>query len=331
MIIPDAYADPRFNPDVDRQSGFKTRSILCLPLIKGEGEIIGVIELLNKREGVFSPADADYLSALAAHMVIAVENARAHLERLEQERTRRELELAAQIQQRLLPQEVPDFPGVSIAARATPCHCVAGDYYDFLKLPTGGFGLVIADVSGKGIPAALITSALHAYIHAGIRAYSGVAELAARLNRLLWESVLASSFVTMVLVEIDQSLRRLRYCNCGHNPPVLIQGGELHLLKASGTIAGMFQNAEFSEMEIELDGNEQLLLYTDGLTEAAGSDDEDAEEFGLDRLLELSRSGFDSPGSWLNSISEELVKFVAGGPLEDDLTVIAVSIDKSGG
>ena len=159
-------------------------------------------------------------------MVIALQNARHHRERLEQERTTRELELAAQIQERLLPQWRPELPGLSLSARTKACRYVGGDYYDFLKLPGGAVGVVIADVSGKGVPAALITSALHAYLQALAESYAGPAALASGLNRLVCSATLASSFLTLVFLEIHPRLERLVICNCGHNPPVRPPGAE---------------------------------------------------------------------------------------------------------
>jgi sigma-B regulation protein RsbU (phosphoserine phosphatase) len=325
VIISDAYSDPRFDPEIDRRSGFRTKSILCLPLKKGDGEILGVLQLLNKREGRFSKDDADYLEALAAHMVIALENAKAHKARLEQERTQKEIELAAQIQQRLLPQRIPAFPGLSAAVRATPCRYVGGDYYDIMILPDGSLGVLIADVSGKGIPAAMITSALHAYLHALWDDYVSPSALAARLNRLLHASILTSSFLTLIFMEIQPELERLTFCNCGHNPMVLVHGEKRILLKATGTIVGMFPKIDFKQEELAIAKGDRLLLYTDGLTEAARGEGENREEFGMSRLLAHCRPSVESPERWLTEIEGAVSVFTEGRPLDDDLTMIALS------
>jgi sigma-B regulation protein RsbU (phosphoserine phosphatase) len=331
LIIPDAYKDPRFDPDFDKRTGFHTRSILCLPLAKGDGEILGVIQLLNKQGDQFTSDDADYLEALAAHMVIAIENAKAHMERIEQERTRKELQLAAEIQQRFLPQSKPELPGLKLEARAVPCHAVGGDYHDFLWLPGGGLGIVIADVAGKGIPAALITTAIHAYLHALITDYEGPSALATRLNELLHRSTIASKYVTMAFVEIDPELNRLVYCNCGHNPLLLIRDGRPEQLEANGTIVGMFPAAGFGESEIKLEGGERLLLYTDGVTEAAFGEDDDREEFGLQRLVDVCTRSSDDPASLLATVEREVENFTGGRPLDDDLTMIALELGKPEG
>ena len=328
VIIPDAYADERFDPETDKRSGFRTRSILCAPLLKGGEEVVGVLQLLNKRDGTFREIDAEYLSALAAHMVIALENARAHLERLEQERTRKELELAAQIQQRFLPQSIPQAPGLAIDARALPCSEVGGDYYDFLELPGGALGIVIADVSGHGIPAALITTAIHAYLHALVDCYEDPASLATRLNSLLHFATPASKYATMAVVEYNREERKLRYCNCGHNPLILIRNGVPEELKACGTVVGMFPVARFVTKEIELRGGERLLLYTDGVTEAARGGDDGREEFGLERLQKISLEVSGEPSDWLDTVVAGVEKFTAGEPLDDDMTMVAMQIGK---
>ena len=323
LIIHDAYSDPRFNPEFDRLTGFRTRSVLCAPLVKGEDEILGVLQLLNKKDGSFDEDDIEYLKALAAHIVIALENARAHLERLEQERTHKELELAAQIQQRFLPQDNPSIPGLEIAARAVPSSDVGGDYYNFLELPSGNLGIVLADVSGHGIGAAMITAAIHAYLHALLSCYESPAKLAGQLNKLLYQSTLPSKYATMALVEISRSANRLRYCNCGHNPLILFRDGKASTLKSNGTIVGMFPKAEYGEEEIKLAGDERLLLYTDGVTEAAWGEGDGREEFGFDRLVALSDDHLD-PAAWLDAIEREVSAFTHGEPAEDDITMVAV-------
>ena len=287
-----------------------------------------MLQLLNKRDGAFTEIDAEYLSALAAHMVIALENARAHLERLEQERTRKELELAAQIQQRFLPQSTPQAPGLAIGARAIPCSEVGGDYYDFLELPGGALGIVIADVSGHGIPAALITTAIHAYLHALIDCYEDPASLASRLNALLHFATPASKYATMAIVEYDPPKRRLRYCNCGHNPLILIRNGKPETLDACGTVVGMFPVAKFVFKEIELLGGERLLLYTDGVTEASRGADDGREEFGLERLQEISLEASGEPSDWLDTVVGSVENFTGGEPLDDDLTMVALHFGK---
>lgn len=329
IIVDDVHKDPRWDPEFDRMSGFRSRSMLCLPLLKGE-EIIGVLQLLNKKDGKFAIDDVDYLSALAAHMVIAIENAKAHIERLDQERTKRELELAAQIQHNLLPQRVPDFPGLTTECFYYPCSAVGGDYYDFLQLPDNRLGVVIADVSGKGIPAALITSAFHAFLHASIDTYASPATFAAKMNLLLYQSIPQNSFLTAAFIEIEPDAGEIRYCNCGHNPLILINDGRPRLLKSTGTILGMFPKVDFEDEILRFETDHQLFLYTDGLTEATSGGDEDREEFGIERLLEACTNAAPDPKALVNSVREKITAFINTQPLEDDLTMIALHFSPPG-
>lgn len=331
-IIPDAYADPRFNRDFDQRSGFRTRSILCLPMKDGK-RTIGVLQLLNKSRGEFSRDDAEYLSALAAHMVIAINNAKAHKDRLEQERTNKELELAARIQQGLLPVTLPCLERFHVSRYYAPCRTVGGDIYDCYSLPDGKVGVVLADVSGKGIPAALITSALHAYMHALAETYREPGEYCTRLNRLLHESIPSASYATLMFVEFDPTARRIRYCNCGHVPGALLRNGDVQWLRTTGTVMGLLPVAKFAVEEVVMADGDLLLLYTDGLTEAAPPEDEngDSEEFGLERLRMECLAAPREPQGLLDHLQRTVDRFVAGAPLADDLTMLTLTFGRTGG
>ena len=209
-----------------------------------------------------------------------------------------------------------------------PCSEVGGDYYDFLQLPGGALGIVIADVSGHGIPAALITTAIHAYLHALADCYEDPASLATRLNSLLHFATPASKYATMAVVEFDPAKRKLRYCNCGHNPLILIRNGEPETLEACGTVVGMFPTAQFVSKEIELHGGERLLLYTDGVTEAAHGSEDSREEFGIERLQEICLEASGDPSSWIDTVISRVDQFTGGVPLDDDLTMVALQIGK---
>lgn len=324
ILIDDAYSDPRFDPEVDRRSGFRTRSILCLPMKQGD-EIIGVLQLLNKKSGMFSKEDAEYLGALAAHMVIAVQTAVAHKERIEQVKTKRELELAAQIQQTLLPKSTPDVAGLRIDSFYQPCREVGGDIYDFFKLPGDKCGIMLADVSGKGVPAAMITAAVHAYVHALVETYRDPATFCQRLNKLLHRSTPSSSYATMTFVEYDPGEAMIRYTNCGHLPGMLMKSSEIEKLMPTGTVLGLLADGNFSAAEVPLQKGDTLLLYTDGLSEAAvadGGDEEDPEEFGLERIERVCHGHLDSNGGLLEILFEEVKMFTNDTSFDDDLTMI---------
>ncbi len=156
--IPDAYTDPRFNPEVDQQTGFHTRNILCLPIRNKAGKIVAALQLLNKAQGAFTNDDADFVLMLSGHMALAIENAQPHQALLEKERMEKEFALARGIQRSLLPEKAPQVQGFDIAILNEPCSAVGGDYYDFLSLGPHTLLLVIADVEGKGVASALVMS-----------------------------------------------------------------------------------------------------------------------------------------------------------------------------
>ena len=162
ILLQEAYADPRFDRSMDERSGFHTRSVLCVPIRNQAGKVVGVLQLLNKREGRFDEQDLSFLRALSDHMAIAMENAMLHLSLMEKERMQKELQLAREIQDGLLPQAPANLPGLELRACNQSCYEVGGDYYDFLDLPSGEQGIAIGDVSGKGVSAALIMSSLQA-------------------------------------------------------------------------------------------------------------------------------------------------------------------------
>ncbi|MCU1348664.1 MAG: serine phosphatase, partial [Acidobacteria bacterium] len=153
VLLQDAYADDRFDRSLDQASGYRTHSMLCVPIKNREQKIVGVLQLLNKRSGPFGEADLSFLDAISDHMAIAMENARLHLALVEKQRMERELQLGREIQSQLMPSPPSDVKGTGLAAMTLPCYEVGGDYYDFLELPFGDLLIVIADVSGKGVSA----------------------------------------------------------------------------------------------------------------------------------------------------------------------------------
>ena len=187
VIVHDAWADPRFDPSVDRRSGFRTRSILCVPIRNRTERIVGVLQLLNKRDGGFGEADLEFLELVSEHVAIGMENATLHLSLLEKDRMQRELALGQEIQKRLLPAPPRAIPGTEIAATSVACFEVGGDSYDFIELPSGDLGLAIADVSGKGVAAALVMSSLQAALRVAAPLDESPVRLAARLDKLIRE------------------------------------------------------------------------------------------------------------------------------------------------
>ena len=355
VALHDAYQDSRFNPQVDEHTGFRTSSMLVIPLASRD-RMVGVLQVLNRRAGVFDGTDRDYLRALGSLLAVAIENARLHQEevarqRLEVERRHMEQELrtARAIQERFLPGADPHVPGLDVAGTNVASEHVSGDYYDYLPLGEGRLGLVVADVSGHGIPAALLMSLLRAGLHAGGLAGEPGAQLE-RLNDLLLTSTDDVRFATMMLGVLDVGSHRFRYASAGHNPPLLLRGnGRWERLTRGGLPLGMLPDRTYEEEEVALAPGDLLLLYTDGVTEAsratavggtapavgdtaaaaAAPGGEDArEEFGERRLTELAGRHRDRPARELTDLLlREVLAFCGREHPEDDVTLITVRIN----
>jgi len=320
--IQDAYEDSRFNRETDEKTGFKTRNILCLPITKGR-KILGVIQLLNSKRPHFEEEDTHFLSALASHMAIAIENAIALRHELEQERTRRELELAAQIQSGLLPKNSPNNPHIELHSLYQPCYSIGGDVYNFFEFGPNRFGVALADVSGKGIPAAMITSALSAYWKALCDGSMDLPGLCFKLNNLMVESIPLAAFATMIFLDIDLDNMSLTYANCGHNPGLLLSGETCHHLNNTGVMLGMFENMSFGVNRFDLEPEDRVLIYTDGLSEASIPAGEDIEEYGLERIETHLKQSTDG-ARLLRTLTDDVEAFTGRSDHDDDLTAIAL-------
>ncbi|MFZ2491204.1 MAG: GAF domain-containing SpoIIE family protein phosphatase [Thermoanaerobaculia bacterium] len=284
IVIHDAYDDPRFDRTADQRSGYRTRSMLTVPIRSGDGRIVGVLQLLNKNDGLFGDRDLDFLSSLSDHMAIAIENARMHLEIVEKQRMEGELELGREIQSALFAKPPSDVRGVELAAQTIPCYEVGGDYYDFIELPNGDLGIAIGDVSGKGVAAALVMSSLQSALRVAAPIEPDLGQLMRRLNALLYRMTRGRKYVTFFLGRYTPSTGELRYVNAGHNPPMVVAGGSLTLLHSTGRPIGILPDGDYESGSVTIDPGATLFLYTDGLNEASdGTDD----EYGMERLTAL--------------------------------------------
>jgi serine phosphatase RsbU (regulator of sigma subunit) len=271
----------------------------------------------------------DELGDLAAsfnEMAAAVKKGRE--EAVIRERLESELETARKIQERLLPHAMPDVPGFEIAGTSLPSQQVGGDYFDFLDMSQGQLGIAIADVSGKGIPAALLMANLQASLHAQVIRPAEVAEVASRINNLLVESTDSNMFATFFYGILDQKRAVFTSCNAGHNPPLLMRReGGIERLKAGGLLLGFMPDQEYAQESMPLKPEDILVLYTDGITEAVDTSlDSMAENlFGEERLIEVIRrhqagSAREIQSAILAAISE----FTEHSPQSDDITLVVI-------
>jgi sigma-B regulation protein RsbU (phosphoserine phosphatase) len=322
LILEDAYRHPLFHPEIDRQTGFQTRSMMCLPVAKDQ-EILGVLQIIDPKVGAFGEADVDFMKALVAHIAIALANARHHHERILKEKAEKELEVAAAIQRRMLPRSMATPPALEVSWKYLPFHGVGGDFFDYFAVDEHRHVFVVADVSGKGIPAALIVGALGAFLRCLRHYYRGPAQLAAELNGLLYEAIPANAFASMIIVEYDLKNRRLTYCNGGHCTGFLAFRSYVHRLANTGILLGLFPAATFCEQWLDLDDACTLWLYTDGLVEGRRMLDQadQWEEWGEERLEQWVGSSF---GQELEALHQAWMDFTRDHHQMDDTTVLRV-------
>ncbi len=322
--LKDAWKDKRFFSGFDLRTGFQTRTMLCMPMRDRKGKIIGVFQILNKNVGAFDKNDEYFLEAFSVHAALAIENAMLHQAIVEKERIEKEIEIAGAIQRRLLPKELPTLSSYEIDAMARPSKMVGGDYYDVIKLPGDRYAFIVADVSGKGVPAALLVSTLHASLHAYIEGALNLAELAGKLNLVVYNNTEPERFITVFLGMLDVPQGTFSYVNAGHNFPIIFKPLQKLVipLTSGGLPLGMFDFAQFQQETVTLEQKDTMVLYTDGVTEAM---DKSFKEYGEDRLLRTIERTGDKPASILkDAIVSDVDKFVDGEPQSDDLTVMVL-------
>jgi len=323
VSLENVYDDPRFDRSTDLRTGYQTKTMLCMPLRNKERDIIGVFQILNKKNGAFNQQDAVFLDALSTHAAIALENARLYQDALEKKRLEGEISVAREIQQRLLPDKMPEFRGFEFAAKNIPTFKVGGDYYDFLALPDGRLAFAIGDVSGKGVPAALLMSSLRAGFQTQLREDKSLTSVADKLNRLIFHCTSMSSFITFFFGVINPRTKYIDYINCGHNPPyVLLQDGSLKDLREGGLVLGMIDDAKFSRGRVLLSPGEMLVSFTDGVTEALNKRGRLFSEKKLEKLIlkNRKRKAIELMEIVINAVQAH----IGEAPQSDDITVLII-------
>lgn len=302
------------------------RHLMAVP-IESDRDRRGVLLVGDKESrhgiGPFGADDRRTLSLFANQAAIAIENARLHRQALEKERLEREMELAAEIQRQILPERLPEVAGWELIGWNRPARQVGGDYYDLVLLEGGRLGFAVGDVTGKGMPAALLVSTLHSALTLLRDRGELSPALVERLNRHVCESSASNKFITLVLGELDPASGRLTYVNGGHNPGFLLRaGGEVERLTSSGLPLGLMAAGAWRAESVQLAPGDLVCCYTDGITECASPDD---EELGEARLVELLRSHRGGPlAEIVDAIDRTTVDHAAGLPQGDDQTVVLI-------
>src|SRR6266545_4604395 len=304
---------------------------VVVPLVS-QGELIGLLNLGPRRsEQEYSTDDRKLLNDLAGHTAPAVRVAQLVREQeaeiRERERIEGELEVARLIQQQFLPHELPELPGWHVAAFYKPARQVGGDFYDFLDLPDGQIGIVVGDVTDKGVPAALVMATTHSILRAEAPRLVSPGEVLGRVNDLLVTEMPAHMFVTCLYAVLDPVSGRLRYANAGHNLPYLRTVDGVSELRARGMPLGLMPGMAYEEKETALAPGDDLLLHSDGLAEAHSPE---RQMFGFPRLAKLAAEGA-SGQELIDLLLNELAKFTGPGwEQEDDITLVTLRRTVSG-
>ena len=296
-------------------------------------KLSGFLSLSPKlSEEPYTPNDLRLLKSVAAQTGLALENSRLTeviaAEAAQRERMNREVEIAREVQERLFPQELPKIAGLDYFGGCRPALGVGGDYYDFIELPEGKFGIAIGDVSGKGIAASLLMASLQASLRGqAIHFKDDLASLMSQVNKLVYEASTTNRYATFFYSQYDPQTKKLTYVNAGHNPPFLFcQNGELWRLEEGGAVVGMLPSEfiSYKQGEIEMQPGDLLIGFTDGISEAMNRED---EEWGEEQMIEAIRAKIDLPAremlDYLIACADE---FANGAKQHDDMTAIIVRV-----
>ena len=320
--VPDAYADERFNREVDKRTGFTTRNLLAFPLENLQGELIGVLQALNKRAGPFDADDEGLARVLSAQAGVALARGRVIEEFAEKQRIQRDLDLARSIQQALLPRDTPRFPGYEVTGWNRSADATGGDCYDFIPLADGRLAMLLADATGHGIGAALVIAEARSLVRAMLRITDDLGRIVREVNDLLCDDLKDNCFVTAFIGLLDPARHRVDYVSAGQGPLLLLHGGEVVTRGASWLPLAVMREGLFETERFDLPPRSTLVLLTDGFYECMNDLD---EVLGQERIVELIQSSSTAPlADTLARVCEAVDRFSAGRPQADDLTAILI-------
>ncbi len=321
LLVRDAYADARFYPDVDKKSGYRTRSILCVPLLR-DRQIIGVLQVLNpESKEAFDEADLEVFAAYGNLAATAIDKLRTIEQQRNQERVAQELSFAREIQTSFLPQTLPDLPDLTFAASYRPAQNVGGDFYDVLPIGPDEIYFVVGDVSGKGVPAALLMAQSLSLLRLIVTPGLAPANALTRWNAMLCGRTIRGMFITTLLGRIVPSEHRVELASAGHCAPFRVEAagsvGDVPL-KSSPPL-GILDSIEYRAIELTLAPREWLLFFTDGLTESFAPDGSLLERSGVSRLLERK---FDGANDVIAAVHQGELAHRGESAPNDDLTLL---------
>ena len=323
----DVRQDPRFDPATDLRTGFHTATMICVPLRKLDGATLGTLQAINARSGAFSEADVAYLESFAAISAVAVEREQLVQEAFRTQMLDTELALGRTIQTGLLPPSgALNLPAPYLAwGQSQACHEVGGDAYDAIVLPTtGACAFWVADVSGKGIGAALLMVTLQTELRALVRLANDLAEVAAALNQRIRAVAPIGTYATLFLGVLNAAHNRLRYVNAGHVTPVWLRSranAPERKLASTNFPIGLFSDATFEVCEVPFQAGERLALFSDGVTDAENIAGEQYEDYLPAAFALLDAADVTAAGP---QFFAALDRFRIGAPAKDDTTFMVI-------
>ncbi len=331
LLVPDAYADDRFHPEIDKITGYHTQTILCVPLVIKD-KVFGVTQLINKKNGQpFDTTDLEMLEYIAAQASIAIDNARLHQEILDKQRLEYDLKIAEEIHRRFMPTTAPNMEGLDLAGITLPCDETGGDYFDFITFSGENrhkIGVAVGDVSGHGIPAALLMATARAFLRARAEQPGELSEIVSDVNRLLAiDTGYSGRFMTLFYMVIDIRAKQIDWVRAGHDPALIYDPNTdcFSELRGRGLLLGVDGEWVYESNQVEgLKPGMILFLGTDGIWETRN---EHRHMFGKERIKEVLRAHADKASSEIIQIlMKRLEDFGGADCLGDDVTMVVVKI-----
>ncbi|WP_457551894.1 PP2C family protein-serine/threonine phosphatase [Desulfobacula sp.] len=328
LNLEDVYQHPKFSPEYDQKTNYRTRAMLCVPL-KIRKEIIGVIQVINKltHPFVFSHEELEMLVTISYSIAVAIDTAKMHTIILQNKTLERDLKLAREVQESFLPKELPVFEAYRFAALNQPALEIGGDFYNFFRLPDNKLGIVLGDVSGKGISASLFMARLTSDLQYYTLLYPQPFELLTRINNVLCERAKRGMFVTLVYLLLDPDQNCIHMANAGHVPPVYSDDKGTQFLgndAKKGPPLGIIRDIQYEQEIFFLQRNSSVTIYTDGITEAKNTT---GELFGSKRLIELIKILPNDPELIIKKIIRAVDTFTTTQGRNDDVTLLVLSAD----
>ncbi len=325
VIVPDAPSDPRFARQIDEETGFHTKSILAVPL-KVKDRVIGVAEVINRKDGQpFTEDDLHLFSTFGRQVALAIENARMHKFMLEKQKLEQQLEAARIIQESFMPQTFPVSrkKQFEVAAKSLPAASIGGDFYDFIEYDPHTLGMVMGDVSGKGVPAALYMARLVSDFRFHTQIERNVSRSLSTINDLLVDRGRRGMFVTLQYIVVNLDRGTADVATAGHLPAIHLHNGgrKISLIdQDSGIPLGILSGVSYQSKTIQMDHGDFLICFTDGIVEAKNRH---GEQFSLQRLINFLNQSWTHPDEIVEQLIRQVHRFVDGAEQHDDLTVLA--------